>query len=66
VALLIDGLRYGATAPATNSSTGSDARNLCRGVALRRSALVDAARWEGLDVLTPETRPEDGHDVTDH
>jgi hypothetical protein len=32
---------------------------------LRRPALVDAARREGLDVLTPGTRPDDGHDVTD-
>jgi hypothetical protein len=50
VALLIDGLRYGTTAPTTNSSTGGDARKLRRGVALRRPALADAARREGLDV----------------
>jgi hypothetical protein len=50
VALLIDGLRYGTTVPATNSSTGGDTRKLRRGVALRRPALMDAARPEGLDV----------------
>jgi hypothetical protein len=33
---------------------------------LRQAALVNAARWEGLDVLTLRTRPCDGHDVTDH
>src|SRR6267143_2844167 len=66
VALLIDGLRYAARAPRRSRAPAETPGNYAGALRCAGRRSWTAARREGVEALTPGTRPDEGHDITDH